>query len=106
MTLTEEKPPTWARDRLIVLTKAAALGRLAAQLAREDRVPVVEASMPRARRTPTTARLVIMRDEYRSYSYACKPCGRPCKVGDKSPTGVNSSAGTVWRLGGRPTKCR
>jgi hypothetical protein len=42
ITLTKEKHRTWARDRLNVLAKAAALGRLAAQLAREDGALVIE----------------------------------------------------------------
>jgi hypothetical protein len=43
ITLTKEKHRTWARDRLNVLAKAAALGRLAAQFARADGVLIIEA---------------------------------------------------------------
>jgi hypothetical protein len=81
ITLTKEQPRMWARDRLNVLAKAAALGRLAAQFAREDGALVIEAKHALQASDANDCR---PRSHYGEFGIWCIPPGKAAEEPERS----------------------
>jgi hypothetical protein len=72
ITLSQNRPRVWAEDRANVLTKAASLGRKAAELADAERTPVITALHARRASEANDCR---PRSRYGMFSIWCIPPG-------------------------------